>query len=91
MPDQEISELLSTLGELSGENTGDDEESTENKEDQSSEETSETPADAAGTDLDGIDMFDTDLSAMLDDVTSSLENTSDGDSTGAGEDSDYFS
>ncbi len=78
MPDQEISDLLSTLGELSGdsgdfdENAG--EEAAEESADAPSEEEVTASADETeGADLGGIDVFDTDLSAMLDDVTNSLD------------------
>ena len=98
MPDQEISELLSSLGEITGENAGGEETEEEAPaeetpaEDASEEEApaddipaDDTPIDegiaeetpdteegvASDNDL-GIDMFDTDLSAMLDDVTDSL-------------------
>ena len=72
MPDQEISELLSTLGELSG----DTPEEEAPAEEALAEETApgeETETVSSDTDL-GIDMFDTDLSAMLDDVTGAVEN-----------------
>ncbi len=77
MPDQEISDLLSTLGELSGENT-EPEDSAEIPADDSSETPSEEAAAAesgenADLGIDGIDMFDTDLSAMLEDVTTNLD------------------
>ncbi len=84
MPDQEISDLLSTLGELSGE--GQSEEEAPEAAEETVEETAEEPGDAEeirepeepaapegeAADLGGIDMFDTDLSAMLDNVTNNL-------------------
>ena len=71
VPDQEITDLLSTLGEITGENK------TEEAEEESGEAESEATDEQAGdVDLGGIDVFDTDLSAMLDDVTSSVESES---------------
>ena len=91
MADQEISDLLSSLGEITGEN----EEATEEEELETTGEEqpesageiltetaeTQTPEDdnASDIDLGGIDMLDTDLSAMLDDVTSSLENPTEGE------------
>ena len=71
MPDQEISDLLSSLGELSGEG----EEKTPEEETVAAEAETEAPAEGAdaGADLGGLDLFDTDLSAMLDDVTNSID------------------
>ena len=99
MPDQEISDLLSTLGELSGENPAEEEtqQSTEDEvsaeeslEDISTEASSEEAStDEPVADLDGLDLFDTDLSAMLDEVAGSVaaegESASEG---GTGEDAD---
>ena len=67
MPDQEISDLLSALDDLSGGPEPDD---------KALEEPARDTADESGVDLGGIDLFDTDLSAMLDDVTSSVESES---------------
>ena len=87
MADQEISDLLSSLGELTGETTP-EEESTEGSSDpaedtaDSTEETGEeTEATEAAEEptLDGIDMFDTDLSAMLDDALSSVDAAAEGE------------
>ena len=69
MPDQEISDLLSSLGELSGENADEEPESIAEAEASAEAGAKEGASD---TDIGGIDMFDTDLSAMLDDVTGSL-------------------
>ncbi len=88
MPDQEISDLLSTLGELSGETpeepeeaageesaeeTAGDEGSDEAAAEEPSADESASGDGASDVDLGGLDVFDTDLSAMLDDVTNSLE------------------
>ena len=61
MPDQEITDLLSSLDGITGEAKEPSEE--------------EAPADGeeSSVDLGDIDMFDTDLSAMLDDVTTNLD------------------
>ncbi|MCR5301560.1 MAG: hypothetical protein K6E49_03875 [Lachnospiraceae bacterium] len=77
MPDQEISDLLSTLGELSGDNDEAPAESEEAAEPAEPTEPTEPEApsdsEAPGGDIDlGVDMFDTNLAAMLDDVTGSL-------------------
>ncbi len=73
MPDQEISDLLSSLGELSGE--GEEKAAEEESIETEAEGASEAPAEGvdAGVDLGGLDLFDTDLSAMLDDVTNSID------------------
>ncbi len=99
MPDQEISDLLSSLGELTGENTPEEEETTETAEeaadeaeDTSDEATGEAEATATGSAeesaLDGIDMFDTDLSAMLDDALSAVDGPVEGDAPVSEEDAD---
>ena len=99
MADQEISDLLSALDGLSGtgaeeetaeedtteESAAADEVSTENS---SGEESPQEEAVDSGVDLGGIDMFDTDLSAMLDDVTSSVESDVSGESADASDGSD---
>ena len=73
MPDQEISDLLSSLGELSGE--GEEKAAEEESVETEAEGASEASAEGAdaGADLGGLDLFDTDLSAMLDDVTNSID------------------
>ncbi len=76
MEDQEISDLLSTLGELTGENEPAEEPEEIAEPEEPAEITEEAEASADGIEepvLDGIDMFDTDLSAMLDDTMNSLE------------------
>ena len=92
MPDQEISDLLSALDDLSGD-SGAEEEPAEAE----AEEVSDVPedeavvednADDSGVDLGGIDLFDTDLSAMLDDVTNSVDSEQAGESGDNSEDSD---
>ena len=92
MPDQEISDLLSALDDLSGD-SGAEEEPAEAE----TEEVSDVPedeavvednADDSGVDLGGIDLFDTDLSAMLDDVTNSVDFEQAGESGDNSEDSD---
>ncbi|MBE5849396.1 MAG: hypothetical protein E7298_04430 [Lachnospiraceae bacterium] len=99
MPDQEISDLLSALDDLSGEPKAEAEEepvaddSTVDEaasDEQSGDDTSaDAPGDEdSGVDLGGIDLFDTDLSAMLDDVTSSVDSEQTGDSDVSSEDSD---
>ncbi len=81
MADQEISDLLSTLGMISGESAED--ETAEGPEEASGEESEGVPSDT-GDDIDlGVDMFDTDLSAMLDDVTGSLEGSGEDTAEGA--------
>ena len=99
MPDQEISDLLSALDDLSGEPKAEAEEepvaddSTIDEaasDEQSGDDTSaDAPGDEdSGVDLGGIDLFDTDLSAMLDDVTSSVDSEQTADSDASSEDSD---
>lgn len=99
MPDQEISDLLSALDDLSGEPKAEAEEqpvaddSTVNEaasDEQSGDDTSAdaTSVEDSGVDLGGINLFDTDLSAMLDDVTSSVDNEQTADSDASSEDSD---
>ncbi len=99
MPDQEISDLLSALDDLSGEPKAEAEEepvaddSTVDEaasDEQSGDDTSaDAPGDEdSGVDLGGIDLFDTDLSAMLDDVTSSVDSEQTADSDVSSEDSD---
>ena len=76
MPDQEISDLLSTLGELSGETKEEEQAEPEGEPapDESVSEDTASSSEGEGSDVDlGVDMFDTDLSAMLDNVTSSLD------------------
>ena len=82
--DQEISDLLSTLGEITGEGSA-EEESAPEEEPAAAEESAPEPEEAAAEEpateaapseepsLDGIDMFDTDLSAMLDEALSSVD------------------
>lgn len=98
MPDQEISDLLSALDDLSGEPKAEDEEpvaddSTVDEAASDEQSGDDTSADAtgdedSGVDLGGIDLFDTDLSAMLDDVTSSVDSEQTADSDVSSEDSD---
>lgn len=99
MPDQEISDLLSALDDLSGEPKAEAEEepvaddSTVNEAASDEQFGDDTSADAtgdedSGVDLGGIDLFDTDLSAMLDDVTSSVDSEQTADSDVSSEDSD---
>ena len=134
MPDQEISDLLSTLGELTGENAepeeeappvelpesligGDSEEPVEEPAEGPAEEPIEDQIDTIGfedfalddnqsesadeaveasteapetgdMDLGGIDLLNTDLSAMLDDVTSSLDAEEAGEAAVTGDDTD---
>ena len=99
MPDQEISDLLSALDDLSGEPKAEAEEepvaddSTVDEAASDEQSGDDTSADAtgdeeSGVDLGGIDLFDTDLSAMLDDVTSSVDSEQTGDSDVSSEDSD---
>ena len=99
MPDQEISDLLSALDDLSGEPKAEAEEepvaddSTVDEaasDEQSGDDTSvdATGDEESGVDLGGIDLFDTDLSAMLDDVTSSVDSEQTADSDVSSEDSD---
>ncbi len=73
MPDQEISELLSSLDGLGADNNEEDSVASAD-ESEAADASEETSGEGEAT-LDGIDMFDTDLSAMLDDVTSSLESS----------------
>ena len=75
MPDQEISELLSSLDGLGADNNEEDKDSAEGADESEAEDASEETSGEGEATLDGIDMFDTDLSAMLDDVTSSLESS----------------
>ncbi|MCR5591510.1 MAG: hypothetical protein K6F73_08245 [Lachnospiraceae bacterium] len=89
MPDQEITDLLSSLGELSGENP--DEGEPEAEEMAAEEPAAEDAADGndgAEAVLGGLDLFDTDLSAMLDDVTGSLENDAPAEGDGGSDDAD---
>ncbi len=100
MPDQEISDLLSTLGEITGEaEEGDNEPAEESAEDTAEESPAQesdaaeesAPAEEAAADDApdlGIDMFDTDLSAMLDDVTTNLDFSGEGEGEASSEDSD---
>lgn len=98
MPDQEISDLLSALDDLSGEPKAEEEEPVADdstvdeaaSDEQSGDDTSaDAPGDEdSGVDLGGIDLFDTDLSAMLDDVTSSVDSEQTADSDVSSEDSD---
>ena len=99
MPDQEISDLLSALDDLSGEPKAEAEEepvaddSTVDEaasDEQSGDDTSaDAPGDEdSGVDLGGINLFDTDLSAMLDDVTSTVDSEQTADSDVSSEDSD---
>ena len=99
MPDQEISDLLSALDDLSGEPKAEAEEepvaddSTVDEAASDEQSGDDTSADAtgdedSGVDLGGIDLFDTDLSAMLDDVTSSVDSEQTADSDVSSEDSD---
>ncbi len=82
--DQEISDLLSTLGEITGEGSA-EEESAPEEEPAAAEEGAPEPEEAEAEEpateeapseepsLDGVDMFDTDLSAMLDEALSSVD------------------
>jgi len=99
MPDQEISDLLSALDDLSGEPKAEAEEepvaddSTVDEAASDEQSGDDASADAPGdedssVDLGGIDLFDTDLSAMLDDVTSSVDSEQTADSDVSSEDSD---
>ena len=105
MPDQEISDLLSSLGEITGENEpeapseegapAESEAEAETEpdvpevtEDIAEPEAPAEPEEATDLDLGGIDMFDTDLSAMLENVTNNLEIPEDGVSAEAEGDSD---
>ena len=94
MPDQEISDLLSTLGELSGETAEEPEEISEGEslaDETAVDEALEEPASEDGgsdVDLGGLDVFDTDLSAMLDDVTNSLDSENEGGDAASSEDTD---
>ena len=100
MPDQEISDLLSTLGEITGEAEDGENEPAEESAEDTAEESPAQESDAAeesapaeeaaaddAPDL-GIDMFDTDLSAMLDDVTTNLDFSGEGEGESSSEDSD---
>ena len=92
MPDQEISDLLSALDDLSGDPGAEEEPAEAEAEDVSDvpedEAVVEDNADDSGVDLGGIDLFDTDLSAMLDDVTNSVDSEQAGESGDNSEDSD---
>lgn len=92
MPDQEISDLLSALDDLSGDSGAEEEPAEAEAEEVSDvsedEAVVEDNADDSGVDLGGIDLFDTDLSAMLDDVTNSVDSEQAGESVDNSEDSD---
>lgn len=92
MPDQEISDLLSALDDLSGDSGAEEEPAEAEVEEVSDvsedEAVVEDNADDSGVDLGGIDLFDTDLSAMLDDVTNSVDSEQAGESGDNSEDSD---
>ena len=93
MPDQEITDLLSNLGELSGENNERSlEEDSAGQSDTADEESDASDAgdvSSSDTKVGGLDLFDTDLSAMLDDVTNSLDSDAgDGDGSIVSDDAD---